>query len=481
MQHAHSLTFDFVVVGAGPSGSVLALLLSQKFKVLLIEKRTAVENIPKAVHLDKHTIHILKTVKSFDFAAFPLNEIIYKNKDTTYFHLTQSDLTRLNEYKDSVWFQQKDLESTLWDNIEKTENITFLKGESVNYVAADAQIYQVKTTNYQINAKVLFAADGAKSIVRQQLGLNYDVDMDFHQTWTVVDIKDKQGLLPITHIQYCSPEKAFTYIKFDDVVRFEYLSDGMTNLNKILKEEFKFDTDIAIQKIREVKYTFHALRMTNMAWDKVYFVGDAAHLMPPFAGKGLCSGLKDAFNIAWKYLYGFPNEKCSISYTEERKPFLIKDIQVSTILGKLISGHIYLLHQQFLCRVYPSLLRAIVNISQLFFLFTSIKKHTSRHFSLLKGYYFHDVFYTDKCVHPKLYSYDFKVICTNGLKEEIQSYLQLVPCQFIDYNEINCLYKGGEYLKYDFFIIRPDMIIFYAGKKKNLISVEKELRSLLQY
>jgi hypothetical protein len=71
----------------------------------------------------------------------------------------------------------------------------------------------------------------------------------------------------------------------------------------------------------------------------VLIAGDAAHLMPPFAGQGMCSGLRDAINLAWKLdlvLGGRAARALLDSYGSERAPHARATIEFSVALGRVI-------------------------------------------------------------------------------------------------------------------------------------------------
>ena len=61
-----------------------------------------------------------------------------------------------------------------------------------------------------------------------------------------------------------------------------------------------WDVDGAVELERTATYTFEAKVANQWMHDGVVIAGDAAHLMPPFAGQGLCSGIRDVENLTWK-------------------------------------------------------------------------------------------------------------------------------------------------------------------------------------
>jgi hypothetical protein len=90
---------------------------------------------------------------------------------------------------------------------------------------------------------------------------------------------------------------------------------------------------------RHAVYTFRACTADRWRRGRALLAGDAAHLMPPFAGQGLCSGLRDAQNLAWKLdlvLGGVASEALLDSYGSERAPHARALIDFSVALGRVI-------------------------------------------------------------------------------------------------------------------------------------------------
>ena len=75
--------------------------------------------------------------------------------------------------------------------------------------------------------------------------------------------------------------------------------------------------------VRAVVYRFHATVASTMRSGRIFLAGDAAHQMPPFLGQGLCSGVRDAANLSWKFASvkaGVAGEALLDTYDAERRP-----------------------------------------------------------------------------------------------------------------------------------------------------------------
>ena len=90
--------------------------------------------------------------------------------------------------------------------------------------------------------------------------------------------------------------------------------------------------------VRYAVYTFRSLVADTMRAGRVLLAGDAAHLMPPFMGEGMCSGIRDAANLAWKLdrvLTGRSGDALLDTYTTERAPQNLAAIAMSVEMGKV--------------------------------------------------------------------------------------------------------------------------------------------------
>ena len=95
------------------------------------------------------------------------------------------------------------------------------------------------------------------------------------------------------------------------------------------------DADI----IRAVVYRFHATVAERMRVGRIFLAGDAAHQMPPFLGQGLCSGVRDGANLAWKLDLverGLAGDALLDTYSAERLPHSAGVVAHAVDTGRLI-------------------------------------------------------------------------------------------------------------------------------------------------
>ena len=94
-----------------------------------------------------------------------------------------------------------------------------------------------------------------------------------------------------------------------------------------------------IELVRHKVYKFRSLIADRWRDRRLLLAGDAAHVMPPFMGQGMCSGLRDAWNLAWKLalvLDGKADDALLDTYQAERMPHVSQITDMAIYLGKVI-------------------------------------------------------------------------------------------------------------------------------------------------
>ena len=198
-----------------------------------------------------------------------------------------------------------------------------------------------------MRARFVVGCDGANSTVRSLIGVGVR-DLGFFYDWLIVDVVLHQPRVfdPI-NLQICDPARPITAVSGGPGRRrwefmrlpsepIEALNDEATAWRLLAPFDVRPD-NATIE--RHTVYTFQARWVEQWRAGRVLLAGDAAHQMPPFAGQGLCAGLRDAHNLAWKLdlvLRGRAGDDLLDSYQVERAPHAAKVIDFSVELGKVI-------------------------------------------------------------------------------------------------------------------------------------------------
>jgi 3-(3-hydroxy-phenyl)propionate hydroxylase len=167
-----------------------------------------------------------------------------------------------------------------------------------------------------------------------------------------VDIRAEKGLDTWDGVeQVCDPARAATFMHVaGDRYRWEFqLHDGEDDSDLVtpqalgvLLRPWTGRSDLAgLEIIRSATYTFRARLASRFQTGRVFLLGDAAHLTPPFIGQGLGAGLRDADNLAWKIahvLTGQAGEDLLASYDAERRPHARAMVKKAVRIGWAMTG-----------------------------------------------------------------------------------------------------------------------------------------------
>lgn len=249
---------------------------------------------------------------------------------------------------------QPTLETELDAEVKRRNNIkVFFEHDFLSAQQTDDQVSVtvkdlVSEEIHQFSCKYLIGIDGANSVVHEQLGITR-TDLGFEADWLVVDYILNDGLTAndlglVDCGQYCNPERPTTivpggYAKGKEYRRWEFMrlphetKEEMIQVEKVhnlLGEWIKPEQG---QLVRHALYTFRSLITDEWRRGRILLAGDAAHLMPPFMGQGMCSGLRDVWNLSWKLdrvLKGEANDDLLDTYEQERKPHITEKVNPVT-------------------------------------------------------------------------------------------------------------------------------------------------------
>lgn len=349
--------FDLIIVGLGPAGAAAANLAGMYgLRTLVIERDDDVFPRQRAMVLDDEALRILRNIGLYEEATAHMHRGVglrFLGLGGKEVMVGWPEVTEACGESQVNFFHQPWLEATLRTGIDRWPTVTVRTGSEANEVEQDREGVTVRTTEIATGAHVdfhgayLLACDGGSSPIRKQLGISFD-GSSYAEQWIDVQATTRRPLHTAPMFEfYCDPERpGVTAPCPAGHYRWEWRVNAGEDADKLLEPDSIWnllaDRGVGPEDIditRTWSYTFHVRKCARWRVDRVILAGDAAHVMPPFAGQGISGALRDVMNVTWKIaavIRGQAGEWLLDSYQAEREPQHDRATASAVNIGRMV-------------------------------------------------------------------------------------------------------------------------------------------------
>jgi 3-(3-hydroxy-phenyl)propionate hydroxylase len=355
---------DVAIIGCGPVGALAACLLGRAgLSVTVLEKETEHYPLPRAVHLDHEMMRLFQTAGVVDRVRSDMidtdGHLHVGAGGQAIRYMGTVGLARPFGWSSDWFFYQPELEAHLREALAEMPNVDLRLGAEFAGLVQDADGVTVTChSGEQIRARWVIACDGSRSPVRKALGIALD-DLQFEEPWLVVDAEvdgavqfppiagvPAEADLQRLSVMMCDPRRPATIVPGrGNHRRWELMllpgEDDVAMMDPVTVARLvaPWIGQVPHRIIRSATYRFHGLVAEHWQQGRAFLAGDAAHQTPPFFGQGMCHGLRDVANLAWK-MAAIVNQGADPAildtYQGERDPHVRAVIGAAVAAGRYI-------------------------------------------------------------------------------------------------------------------------------------------------
>ena len=350
-------SYDVAIVGYGPVGVTAANLLGQAgLRVLVAERDPSIYTRARAISTDEEVLRIWQSIGLAErleqdmLADAPIDFV--DDRGRSFIHFTAPG--RGNGHPPQLFIYQPALERVLRDGVGRFPNVEVRLGQECVRVRQDADGVDLTLVDsgsdrlLHARARYVIAADGGSSPTRAQLGVTFE-GRTYEDRWVVIDTKVIKEWPEHARLRFhCDPARPavdcptplghhrweFPVLPGDDE---QALVTDEAVWQLLSRQGIGPDN---VEILRAVIYSHHVRFAARWRTGRIFLAGDAAHVMPPWIGQGMASGVRDASNLCWKLagvLSGELPESVLDSYEAERKPHVRLATKKAVFAGRIIT------------------------------------------------------------------------------------------------------------------------------------------------
>src|SRR5437016_4001459 len=331
-----------VIVGAGPIGMTAALALAHHgVRSVLLDRKETFNDGSRAICIARPTMHILERIGAVapfveKALGWRFGRSYYRGEQIFRLEMPQPPGEK---YLPMYNLQQQYIEKFLHDAVATSDLIDLRWQSELSAIERHNDRVSVPISSpegdYRLDADYVLAADGARSPIRSMLGLRLKGD-NYEGRYVIADIRMDHDF-PTERRACFEPSgnpggTVLIHKQPDDIWRIDYqLREGESEEEVLREENIRARVGAILKDIGHTKpwelewwsiYSANTLCLDDYRCGRVFFIGDAAHIVPIFGVRGLNNGLADADNIGWKLalvLNGEADDRLLDSYSPERR------------------------------------------------------------------------------------------------------------------------------------------------------------------
>ena len=350
---------DVVIIGLGPTGATAANLLGQRgITTAVIERDISIYPRQRAIASDEDAHRVWQGLGLFDDMLATMSadvRVHFKHGGKTFLSMFSAE-SRDQGVPGMAYYHQPELERVLREGIARFPSVTVTSGFEAVDLSQDADSVTITLRPVEgggddqlIRSRYVIAADGGSSAIRKLLGIAlpgkhieepwfdiqlrawYDLPADAPLDFTFISDPRRPGV-------DCPCPMGYHRVEYR-VNKGETVEQLQTEAGlRGLLAERGIDYD-QVEIFRSWGYTFHIRQAEQWSKGRVFLAGDAAHIMPPFAGQGVSSGVRDAANLCWKLdavLNGSADAELLQTYESERRLNVEQLTNFSLRIGRIV-------------------------------------------------------------------------------------------------------------------------------------------------